>query len=261
MSSASSPPSPRTRSWRGRSSGGSEARRTRWVCQVATGCGKTSRPTSSRTSAASRACSRATRRAGSGDSLSVAIRNELKPDARRPVHGGAHVHQRGEVAGCHHLHDVVAGNHGDRPADEVVSGPDGHAIEPHLGVERDDIDGQGRAVADDPGRFRLSRGLRHPPPSCCERQRPEHEPSAIAHRSLLFTYARTSQRPESRNRLGQFRPFKPRFRGPLAPYRWPRARLATSTVFFSMSNLSVSLVSTSPPVTRMKNVSSPYSIE
>src|SRR6266852_3547410 len=44
-------------------------------------------------------------------------------------------------------------------------------------------------------------------------------------------------------------------------HRWPRARLAISTVFFSTSKRRVSLVSTSPPVTRTKNVSSPYSME
>src|SRR5207245_7287220 len=44
-------------------------------------------------------------------------------------------------------------------------------------------------------------------------------------------------------------------------YRCPWARSATCTVFFSRSKRSVFFVSTSPPVTRRKNVSSPYSIE
>ena len=49
--------------------------------------------------------------------------------------------------------------------------------------------------------------------------------------------------------------------GLAAAQRWPIARFATSTVFFATSKRLVSLVSTSPPVTRMKKVSSPNSIE
>src|SRR3989441_8512691 len=44
-------------------------------------------------------------------------------------------------------------------------------------------------------------------------------------------------------------------------YRWPWARSATWTLLLSRSKRSVFWLSTSPPVTRMKNVSSPYSIE
>src|SRR5215471_13684640 len=54
--------------------------------------------------------------------------------------------------------------------------------------------------------------------------------------------------PQRRHRFGSY-------------YRCPCARSAIWTVFFSGSKRRVFFVSTSPPVTRMKKVSSPYSIE
>jgi len=54
--------------------------------------------------------------------------------------------------------------------------------------------------------------------------------------------------PQRRNRFGSY-------------YRCPCARSAIWTVFLSGSKRNVFFVSTSPPVTLMKKVSSPYSIE
>src|SRR3989475_13054414 len=119
----------------------------------------------------------------------------------------------------------------------------------------------GGVVADDESGERVHRGLER------RRQRAAEEGQGQADEALVGAQLERDELPRVRRR-GKADNERVVGRGPQHTrgdvsdlHRWPRARLAISTVFFSMSKRRVSLVSTSPPVTRTKNVSSPYSME